>query len=106
MKYIKTFENSKLLTDMPYFTGPIKSKGQASDFKYKEGDIVKFKDSNTHYIIKNINYLSNRQDYYIFNPLNKIDKGWVVEEELSEPDTTSENYEELIIKINTEKFNL
>lgn len=100
----KLFE--KTLQDMPFYSGESSTKKTESDFKYNVNDIVRFKELNRHYIIKHLNKMSSNQDYYIINPLNTKDCGYVLEEELDYPDINSDNYNDIMLKINTDKYNL
>lgn len=100
----KLFETR--LQDVPFYRGEPSDKQIDSDFKYKVGDIVIFKELNKHYIIKHLNLMSPNQDYYIVNPLDVTDSGWALEEEVDEPDVKSDNYKNIIIKKDSEKYNL
>jgi hypothetical protein len=106
----KIFENYIRLNDLPFYKDDVIAKHKESDFKYKIGDIVRVKELDRHYIIKNLNDSSSTQDYYIYNPLHENDRGWVSEEELTDPDVNSENYEQVKyyqdLKNNTNKYNL
>lgn len=100
----KLFETR--LQDVPFYRGEASDKKIDSDFKYKVGDIVIFKELNRHYMIKNLNIMSKNQDYYIVNPLDVTDSGWVLEEELDDPDLNSDDYKNIIIKKDSEKYNI
>lgn len=103
----KIFENENIkLNDVPIYRGYVKRKVKDEDFKYKINDIIFFKQLNRHFIIKDKNKNSDEQDYYLENPLNHTEYGWVAEEELSDPDTNSDNYNEVVVKQSSDKYNL
>lgn len=103
----KIFENKPMyINDLPLYKGKIKNKRKEEDFKYKINDIVYLKELDKHFIIKNNNTCSDTQDYYLVNPLNAHECGWAVEEELSDTNVNSENYNQIILKISSDKYNL
>ena len=52
------------------------------EYKYKKDDIVYHIELKKVFIINSINNCSDIQDYYIINPINTSERGWVIEEEL------------------------
>jgi len=99
MKHLKTYEQN--LRDVPFKDF---EKINKIVYKYIKGDFVKFIELNKIYNVNQINQQSDNQDYYLINPLDKDDNGWVLEEELSTP--TPEEIEEMKMKINISKYNL
>lgn len=99
MKYIKSYESR--INDMPV----IKNKtGNKSEYKYKVGDIVVFKELDKLCIVKSINNSSENQDYCVRNPLDETEWGFVLEEELR--DSTEEEKKMIESYIMSKKYNL
>ena len=98
MKYIKTYE--KKLSEVSFTFKDV----HKNTYKYDIDDFVIFKELNRIFKINMLNKNSNTQDYYLINPLDKQDRGWVLEEELSEP--TIEQLKEIETKLTANKYNL
>jgi len=97
---IKFFEEYKKLSDIPMSRISVDRKY----YRYEIGEIVKFIKLNRIYQIKQINKLSETQDYYIINPYNDNDRGWCMEEELKLP--TKKDIEKLETFYASKKYNL
>lgn len=79
MKHLISYDR---LNDVP---GLLKEYDKKPTLKYDKGDLVVFKSLNKVFKVKSINLSSLRQDYYIVNPFDTTEAGWVSQEELKKP---------------------
>lgn len=101
MKHVKIYEEYIRLQDTSFNRGyPVDRKY----YKYKVDDYTKVISLDRIYKVKSINDASENQDYYIVNPIDNNDRGWVVEEELTDP--TPDEIISIESKINANKYNL
>jgi hypothetical protein len=96
----KIFEKKLLDTGFPK---NLKRRENLKEYKYKKDDIVFHKEVGKPFFVNSINYLSDNQDYWLYNPLLN-DHGWVMEEELR--DASDSEKEDLLSYLNVKKFNL
>ena len=101
MRYLKLFEDEIRLGDVKYVP-PIGE--ERTVYKYEDGDYVVFIELERVYKITQTNNLSQEQDYFLQNPLEIFDRGWVTEEELRL--ATPEEIDNLNTEITAKRYNL
>jgi len=68
------------LNDLP--APKLTRRSNLKEYKYKPDDIVYHIEADKVFIVKSINDCSDNQDYYLINPVDPTEKGFVIEEEL------------------------
>lgn len=73
-------------------------------YKYKKNDIVFHKELGRVFIVNGINDFSDDQDYYVTNPFDPTECGFVIEEELR--DAKEEELRDTEVHLLANKYNL
>ena len=102
MKHLKIYENYTRLNDVPSINYSMGS--DKYNLKYKKNDLVIFKSLNRLFKINHVNDNSTSQDYYLCNPFDETECGWVQEKEVRTPKKHELN--DYNSKIDANKFNL
>lgn len=90
------------LQDLPF--GKIQRRCDINEYKYKIDDIVTHIELGKVFIIKSINDCSDNQDYFIINPVDTSEKGFVIEEELR--DAKPDEKEDAEAFLSAKKYNI
>jgi len=101
--YHERFKKSKVrLQDLPVPELPRRT--NLKKYKYKEDDIIYHIALGKVFIIKSVNDCSDNQDYYIINPTDTSERGWVIEEELRNAEENEKDEASAYLAAN--KYNL
>jgi len=75
-----------------------------NEYKYEPDDIVTHIELGKVFIVKSINGCSENQDYFIINPVDTTERGFVIEEELR--DATQEEKGDAEAYLMSKKYNI